>query len=148
MGKINFGIGSMMSPVTATALMVTFGLTCLVFGVYLAWQIGSLQYRGHAAHGVVDHIDVGIKGLRTAVVRYTTGGGETHYGRDIHQTQFFSPGKVGQQVRLHYDPDKPERIMILRGAAIWLTPMAFLAGAFIAVLAARTQWRIRRGKST
>lgn len=97
----------------------------------------ELLERGRQTRGIVVDIDVGIKGMKRVMARYTTLDGRSPVGYDVHRTQWFAANEVGEEVTLYYDPlyegEKPD-ILIDRGAWVWFNP-AFLLGGGILLLA-------------
>ena len=126
-----------LKPLLIVVAALSLGALSLVVG-YDSWaERVELLERGRQTRGTVVDIDVGVKGLKRVMARYTTADGRSPVGYDLHGTQWFAANDVGDEVRLYYDPfderDKPD-ILIDRGPWIWFNP-AFLVTCGILLLA-------------
>jgi len=100
-------------------------------GVHGLSERQHLLRQGVKTSGLVVGIYVGVKGLRNVEARFTTTNGDVVVGRDVHTTQWSDANEIGDQVILHYNPRKPETILIARGLTMWSNPAFLLAAGVL-----------------
>ena len=126
------------NPILVLAATGLLAILAIALAFVMIAERKHLLQEGRLTDGVVVAIDVGVKGLQRAEVRFARADGRSVVGRDVHKTQWFAANDVGDRVRLYYDPlyegDEPPDILIDRGAWIWANP-AFLLLAGLALLA-------------
>jgi hypothetical protein len=108
--------------------MLLLAAVAFLAGVYAMSERQHLLSQGVETTGLVVGIYVGVKGLRSVEAEFTTREGDVVVGRDVHKTQWFDANDIGDRVTLHYDPQEPEKILIIRCLAMWSNPAFLLAG--------------------
>lgn len=123
-----------MSKNLLSLIFISAGLIMLVIGVVLFFRHRSLVARSRPARGVVTEIrtsrdDDGDETYAPVVAFTTETGIPAKYTSSLYSRP--SSYKVGDQVEILYDPDKPSRAVI-KGRALNLLP-AFLLGGMGAI---------------
>lgn len=111
------------------------GVLSLTIGYFSYAERAELLERGRQTRGIVVDVDVGIRGMKRVMARYTTADGRRPVGYDVHRTQWFAANEVGDEVELLYDPfdegPEPPDILIERGPWIWFNPVFLWLGGIL-----------------
>lgn len=118
-------------------------LLCLAGGGHRTRQLSSLVSDGRTAAAVVDGIHRGVKGLKSAELRFTVEDGTEVRTRDILPMMVFRFQK-GETVTVLYDPADPKLVTVDLGIWIWLQPAVFYAGAVLLVVLGLVMPRMNR----
>ncbi len=106
---------------------IILGLAFLAAGIFLSFQVSSFGGDAPVATGIVSGIESGVKGVKRAVLRFTTANGEQVETRDAFQ-MIWPRFEAGAAVQVRYHPDNLNSATIDIGKWLWLQPAAFFLG--------------------
>jgi hypothetical protein len=106
------------------------GVTCLLIGLNLLIRRRFFSGRMLSTDGVIVGLDVINEETHSVVVRFSMRNGESREAKVLTTGEY----RVGEQVKIFYDPLNPLEVKLQSVPEHWLLPLGFMAVGVLLLL--------------